>query len=160
MPRYTAVLLVIIFLSFTEADIYADWQYTKWGMTPDQAIEASGGKLVKYEERTAPTDKNRALLKGKHLSGQFQFDAVLYFSINTNQLSYVSLQLLDSSLRFALRQDLIQKYGKPIMESGGTARLTRWHDTAANNMVELLQIGDDFNLLRYHPLLSADNRGL
>jgi hypothetical protein len=30
--------------------VHADWQYTKWGMTPEQVIEASGGRVSKIPE--------------------------------------------------------------------------------------------------------------
>ena len=162
-PMGTRVFIFIMIWFWLSAleSANADWQYTKWGMTPEQAIEASGGKLAKNDGKPPdPKDKDRALLKGKHVSGQFEFDAVIYFNINTNQLSRLSLTLLNPTLGFLLRQSLIQKYGTPMLDSGDTLRLSRWHDTSENNVIELLQIGTTSSVLRYLPLRSADNRGL
>jgi hypothetical protein len=41
--RVTALASVLIAASAVSA--HADWQYTRWGMTPAQTLEASAGQL-------------------------------------------------------------------------------------------------------------------
>jgi hypothetical protein len=55
---------------------HANWQYTKWGMTPEQVIDASGNTVSKI-----PADQQRGksrpgfvgLLSGVYSTGDFSF---------------------------------------------------------------------------------------
>ncbi len=52
--------VIAVGLAFSTTAANADWQYTKWGMTPDQVIEASTGQA----ERITPLTREYRL-RGK-----------------------------------------------------------------------------------------------
>jgi hypothetical protein len=60
----------------------ADWQYTKWGMTAEQALRVSGGQLrtPAIQERAAHAAGDRQPeLVGQHATSSFRFTAALFF---------------------------------------------------------------------------------
>lgn len=78
----------IFVLSMTVAwiPLKGDWQYTKWGMSESQVIEASGGMAHK-EQRTSGT-----LLVAPYKTDDFAFTATFVFD-KMGGLDTVSLKL-------------------------------------------------------------------
>jgi hypothetical protein len=87
----------------------ADWQYTKWGMTKEQVVEASKGQAT-------PTGTKGALV-APYEGGGYQFQASFGFD-KTGGLSSVGLELKDGSHAIGLRNALLGKYGKAGKEVG------------------------------------------
>jgi hypothetical protein len=83
---------------------FADWEYTHWGMTPEQVAAASGGnvKVVPKAERkdTGGNSEMAAVgtftMGGRTLSGGFQFNTVtnglecVIYGANGNQVPIVT----------------------------------------------------------------------
>lgn len=98
---------------------HADWQYTKWGMTPEQVVAASGGKAALLPSARRP----RIPPLETAASGEFQ-DGVLElrtaFSFNTDGsgLACVSYGLMSHDADQAFKASLINRYGPPQRTSG------------------------------------------
>ena len=100
-------------------DAHADWQYTRWGMTPEQVVAASGGKA----ELLPPKRRPRIPPLETAASGEFQDGAMQLrtaFSFNTDRggLACVSFGLISHDGDEAFRSSLISRYGQPQRVSG------------------------------------------
>lgn len=135
----------------------ADWQYTRWGMTPTQVAAASGGAVVVGTGDAGDRYSGAEIgAVGNYRSGDYRFHAVFYF-VN-NRLSDIRLKL-EGSDAYALKNSLDGVYGKPFRESRNAYHLITYHDAAKNNRVDLLIIGDSATL-EYRPLKDASAAGL
>jgi hypothetical protein len=108
------VLLVALLVAAPEAR--ADWEYTRWGMTPEQALTASNGQLKRCDPqycRSQTTKLAQALLLGDYTSGEFNFVAFLLFDKRSTLLSQVTLKLKDLAKGSSLVGALRAKYGEP-----------------------------------------------
>ena len=160
MQRYWIGVMTFVWISSLNT-ANADWQYTKWQMTPTEVITASGGKVVSTDEQRSRKGPNKGLLKGNYASGQFQFKVVFYFNENTNLLSVIQLTLLDPTLGYTLEQSLVAKYGKPLESFAmSPGRIIRWQDQSNNNRIEVIHIEPRLVTLSYYPFRTADNKGL
>jgi hypothetical protein len=97
----------------------ADRQYTKWGMTPEQVVAASGGKA----ELLPPKRRPRIPPLETAASGEFQDGAMQLrtaFSFNTDGggLACVSYGLMSHDGDEAFKTSLISRYGQPQRVSG------------------------------------------
>ena len=67
------VISIIAVLLIAQApEAHADWQYTRWGMTPQQVIDASGGRAVKNDNVSGDsTDDAQGLLQAYYSMGTY-----------------------------------------------------------------------------------------
>jgi hypothetical protein len=151
-------------LLFLATPALADWQYTKWGMTPEQVIAASGGKAV---ETTAEEQKGKhrpagaktdVPLKAPFESGRFRFLAFFYFSAPGGRLVGVHLELINSELGAELLESLRQKYGKPDIDLKRSVSRVAWR--ASGDEVTYLAIPPNNFSINYDPLITKDNEEL
>ena len=66
----------------------ADWQYTRWGMSPKEVIAASKGAATETtldQRKGGGTKGTEALLQAPYTSGKFQFRAMFNFSKKRSQ---------------------------------------------------------------------------
>jgi hypothetical protein len=122
---------------------YADWQYTKWGMTPEQVVDASGGSGSKIP-LSQQGGKSRlgftALLVGRYTLGDFSFD--LDFQFAKTGLEMVAMELTPYSYDRCKRLEntMLSKYGSPFEGERGDSlgplntRMV-WHDRQGGNSV-------------------------
>lgn len=160
-------LLSLLALSFTVlADTAsASWQYTKWGMSPEQVRGASGGKASETtsEERVGKGSSGSNGTDGPSLvapysSGKYVFDAFFYFDA-ANRLSKVTLELRDPSLGAELLGSLRGKYGKPMDESENQyTHFAVWHKDG--DLIGYLAVVSESYSITYKPLVTKDNEGL
>lgn len=157
MKNVIALLALSSFCLATAA--HADWQYTKWGMSPDQVAKASAGKVTigagdpgdRYDGATIGAT-------GEYVSGDYHFDAVFYFV--DNKLSDIRLKLLGGD-GYKLKNSLDGLYGKPFYaHDTSITSLTTYHDEKKNNRIDLLMIGADSTTLEYRPLNDDSSAGL
>lgn len=161
--RYPVAVIFLLTLIGPVA-VRADWQYTKWGMTPEQTIAASGGTAVSTteEEKRSQSPANKsgeALVKAPYQSGDFQFNA--YFIFRKDRLVAVSLGLKDSTITSAYLLSSIQlKYGKPLSETRDSAySVLTWRNQ--DEQITIMTIGKGESLsINYQALRTADNEGL
>jgi hypothetical protein len=74
----------------------ADWEYTKWGMTPGQVVSAAKNRTSKSSDLHPDSDGNVTKLVAPYKSGKFSFEAQFGFDA-ADRLSSVTLVLNDKS---------------------------------------------------------------
>ena len=132
----------------------ADWQFTRWGMTPTQVITAarSTGPVV----AAPPNEKGEVDYVGSYRSGEHAFKATYYFT--NGKLSTVHLETTNGCGDMAIEMHGV--YGKSVSESNvGIGHITRWIDRKKSNNVQLLNFGDSCTLI-YSKLDTTSGLGL
>ena len=74
----------------------ANWEYTKWGMTPEQVVSAAKNLTRKSSDPHPDSDGNVTKLVAPYRSGKFSFEAQFGFDA-ADRLSSVTLVLNDKS---------------------------------------------------------------
>ncbi len=172
--KTTVALIALLLALAASVPVEANWQYTKWGMTPEQVKAAAGSRSVQRvsDDEAAghriKDSRDQAVLKSTWKSGDFEFQVFFYFR-DGKKLSQVSLELEDAANQgLALVESLTQKYGKPFPHSEEQfLELYVWH--GETDQVSYLGIGTKVTNLpgakatvnvRYQPLNNADNDAL
>ena len=116
MRRTISIALVIAMNAVAPLDAHADWQYTRWGMTPEQVMAASTGQLKACDETCKGQDTSIQIARflGPYQSGPFKFIAYMIFDTRNNALAQVLLDLNRPNDTDALIDALMLKYGTPI----------------------------------------------
>ena len=155
----TILIALAIAAAGVSSPALADWQYTKWGMSPAEVALASKGAASISNGQ--PGDRYAGAeigAVGTYQSGDYSFDAVFYFV--ANKLADIRLKLANSaSQAYRLKNDLDGVYGKAFDESKSLYHLITYHDVPKNNRVDLLIIGDKATL-EYRPLKDGSASGL
>jgi len=102
----------------------ADWQWTKWGMSPEEVVSASREKArlatddEKEKQSVSAGSKVTQLMLAvsEHDSGDLRFRVLFLFDPVSRQLMCVRLDPGRSTTAARLRSDLIGVYGKPVDE--------------------------------------------
>jgi hypothetical protein len=132
----------------------ADWEYTKWGMTPQQVVIASKNLTTEGSDLHPDSDGNVSKLIAPYQSGKFHFEAQFGFNA-TDKLASVTLVLSDKSASMDmdmemgsdmnmdrgrcrdLQASVRAAYGPP--QGGGTAdmlySIETWQDQKNKNNV-------------------------
>jgi hypothetical protein len=141
LRRERADMRVVVSIALTllwEMPAHADWQYTKWGMTPEQVIEASGGTVSKIPAGQQP-GKSRpgfvALLSGVYSTGDFNFKVDFQFA--KDKLEMVGMNLVEHDRCKRLQSALLSRYGPPWENrSNNSGPHLIWHDRESGNTVQ------------------------
>lgn len=142
---------VFLALAFA-APARADWQYTKWGMTPEQVVVASGGAARLVTDEKPPYLSTRIGCDARYKVGAFEFYVSFMFVRQTNRLQEVGLLYFGPD-RHGLTQAMQEKYG--IWTEG-----TIWFDRTAGYSVELDLSNGHVVVINYRQLHEAEKSGL
>src|SRR5580700_11462168 len=82
-----------------------DWEYTKWGMTPQQVVGASKNLATEASDLRPDSDGNVTKLIAPYQSGKFSFEAQFGFDA-TDRLASVTLVLNDKSAGMDMGADM------------------------------------------------------
>jgi hypothetical protein len=160
-----ATRLCLLLLLLVTVPAGANWQYTKWGMTPAQVVAASHGAATETTpaqqagERISATGEV-ALLTAPWQAGRFRFTALFFFSTG-RRLTHVTLNLetADPSDGDRLLGSLRQKYGAAFSSKANDFfTMEIWH-YQGDQVSYTAAAGKLFNL-QYGPLKNADNSAL
>lgn len=141
---------------------YADWQFTRWGMTAEQVAAASGGTVT-----VGPGDPKEEYAGAKigalgtYVSGEYKFRAVFYFT--DRKLVDVRLRMLSEQPHddgYKLKNSLDGIYGKTFSQSTGLLSIFTYHDDSKNNRIDLVMIANTMTTLEYRPLRDSSAAGL
>lgn len=126
---FTATLLALA------SPARADWQFTKWGMTPEQVEKASAGRAPLISPREF--SDSLILNAGEYRSGEHHFNAEYLYK--DRRLTGVHLRLKSDTCGL-LKSDLKARYGKPddIIRLGVAGATWFWTDSKNGNGVTLL----------------------
>ncbi|WP_207485925.1 hypothetical protein [Arenibaculum pallidiluteum] len=122
---------------------HADWQYTRWGMTPTDVLKASkGATRIVVEVKPAPGVEYPGL-KGHHHTDLLAYETRFFF--NDNQLARIDLLPATQTLDTAdlVETKLRTRLGDPVSETvAGAGRVLEWRDEPRKNRI-ILQVGKD-----------------
>lgn len=138
---------------------WADWQYTKWGMTVSDVAAASGGKATPYTNEGKNAGGAIVKLQAPYVTESFAFQAFFLFGAPAGKLARVSLDLVDVTMCPKLYEPLFAKYGLPD-QPYKEVEVYRWRDEMNNNVVSLTFIANMHCSLSYWPVLGPTNQGL
>ena len=88
--------IALALVSCGASAVKADWEYTKWGMTPGQVVSAAKNLTRKSSDLHPDSDGNVTKLVAPYQSGKFSFEAQFGFDA-ADRLSSVTLVLNDKS---------------------------------------------------------------
>jgi hypothetical protein len=108
--RVLGILAVLVGASLPAQ---ADWQFTHWGMTPEQFAKTAGPKAIRVKE------KSGIAFEMPYTSDFFQFDAKFLF--RKSGLAVVDLKLKRGNPG-DLHKMLVEKYGRSKQEKYGLQR--------------------------------------
>ena len=139
--RFLAVLTAAVVLA-TAAPAHADWQWTKWGMTRDEVIAASGGKAV-YDSNHILRLPDPWVVQGC----PFQ----VYFTFDENNKLFAVILTADRDCYSEMALALTTLYGEPISADSNSKH---YADLSKGNSISLLSIGGE-TMIKYLPLPSG-----
>jgi hypothetical protein len=114
----------------------ADWQYTRWGMTPAEVVAASGGRATGVEsepdERVFELDY-RAVAPYRAMN--VEVEARFFFTQGSGRLAAVKLIPTDVGRCDALRGAVEAVHGRSSHQDFGFGSTWRWRDEANNDQL-------------------------
>jgi hypothetical protein len=97
----------------------ADWQYTHWGMTPEQVAAASKGTVKLVPEKDRPRlPPFVTAAQGEYQDGPLQLRTVFLFNIATNGLACVNFGVINHVYDDGFKAALTKSYGVPKTAAG------------------------------------------
>jgi hypothetical protein len=147
LRSYRLIALISTALFATSAE--ANWQYTKWGMTPAQVITASHGAVGWRPVKNPKADGRANEVGGSYIADNRTFD--VSFDFRNGRLSSVALE---TDMCATLLPDLETKYGEPQILADGSFPEWRWRDKIRNDDVVLFGLLGNC-LLAYSPHTNA-----
>ena len=97
--------IALALVSCGASAVKADWEYTKWGMTPGQVVSAAKNLTRKSSDLHPDSDGNVTKLVAPYRSGKFSFEAQFGFDA-ADRLSSVTLVLNDKSAGMDMGADM------------------------------------------------------
>lgn len=137
--KLSTLLLAVVVAGAAPAA--ADWQFTKWGMTPGQVAKKSPVQVTEVvgdEQNNHMLTTERGmhkLLEGDWTSGVFRFHVSYQFDA-ARHLAAVDLEILDDGQAMDVANALVGRYGKPEREDNGSLVSRNW--TTPTETIEFL----------------------
>lgn len=156
MPRTISFALVGAINLAAALNAHANWQYTRWGMTPEQVMAASTGQLKACYDACKGQDTNIQIARflGPYQSGPFNFTAYMLFDRRSDTLAQVTLDLSQPSAASALIGALGRQYGEPaVTDYSKSMEVIMWRNSTDD--INVVVIGDPSHVvdasLSYEP---------
>ena len=154
---WTAVVAVVTMAAATPAR--ANWQYTQWGMSPDQVKLASDGTARDNGDRKLDADGVKATLTAPYEGAALPFTAVFLFDAR-DRLEYVTLNPIGQISCPVVLQALSANHGTPTgTDDMVHASTRRWDDVENDNLVVFLDLGQGNCSIQYSKLPNTQPRG-
>ena len=116
MRRIPLVLTMLLIAPVAQAD----WQYTHWGMTPEQVVAASRGKAQLVPQKDRPQGMPMlTAATGEYQDGPLPLRVTFQFNVASNGLACVSYGVNNHDNDEAFKAALVKRYGPPQTTSGG-----------------------------------------
>lgn len=138
--RTVLALAVLLLLSSpaVTSSARADWQYTRWGMSPEEVIKASNGSArptSTAEQAERKRGNREAMASAEYRAGEVPFRADFLFA--GGKLVMVALHLLDHQRRNEVLNALSSRYGAPVNNYvGNNTAKQGWQASSEGNYVE------------------------
>lgn len=148
LGRYFWAALIVLALANSAR---ADWQNTRWGMTPQQVMKATGGATI----------QNASGLEMPYTTGPYRFRAQFIFD-GSGRLEMVDLHLENLEMAFQLMGDMKAKYGKPV-EDGSDRVMYGYKWLTSSDLIVLAIVGKTTATLatiKYRARIRPGSKGL
>ena len=112
-----------ILVSTIDLPAQAEWEYTRWGMSVDEVVEASEGAAISVnpEERILfEDDTQQTLLKTQWSKKGYSFDVFFNFSVDDSELAEIVFKSTGKNKDLGLA--MIEEFGLPIRAQGGLSK--------------------------------------
>jgi hypothetical protein len=142
----------------------ADWQFTRWGMSADDAVAASRGSLrrVPFDQKYSRADL-ACVVRGNYSVDRDSFEAWLCFDAASKlQLVALEKESCSPNLFDRYRAALAARYGTGTgdQRSQYSERIT-WTDVPGNNSIGLSRFPlTELCIIVYRPGVTGLSRGL
>jgi len=97
--------LVLALACYSASAAKADWEYTKWDMTPEQVASAAKNQTKASSDLQPDSDGNVTKLVAPYRSGEFFFEAQFGFN-SADRLSSVTLVVKDKTAGMGMGMDM------------------------------------------------------
>ena len=122
-----SLLTAIVLLVLLASEARANWEYTKWGMTPNQVVRASRGsvevvpKAARYRD---DVEHWEIAARGTFVSGSLTLDVEFTFNLKNRGLRCVLYNATGDQVP-VLKDKMLKANGPPAKESnaGGATKL-------------------------------------
>lgn len=157
--RRTRLLLPALVVWVVSASFVAraDWQFTRWGMSPEQVLAAAKGRAQKHSEEkpnNAGPRSSEVLAVGTYEAGEFKFS--VHYEFKERRLVGVLLQLDNVERGSSLVESLMARYGTPMSsEKFAGGMMMKWLDAKERNTIEFYYDSSALFLLNYKGLSTA-----
>ena len=127
---------LILALAALPMPAFADWQGTRWGMTSDEVVKATGNRARANPDAAADDDEKWMM---SYLEGGVQFTAYFEFD-DSGKLDKITLRPANNDCKKAF--DMAgAKYGAPISSvQGGLGDMVKWQDAAGSSRIMALAL--------------------
>lgn len=142
--RLLPVLFAFAGAAMMASPAAAHWQYTRWGMTPGQVVNASHGDAhLSHGDEGQSTLEGSLEVEGTYRSADYSFRTQLYFA-RGERLTAVRLSPDDPTACASLGADLRARYGSPVESRPiGSIHATHWIDAASGNDVRFTELSGE-----------------
>ena len=128
------IVLALACLPLSAAKALADWQYTRWGMTRAQVIEASKGQAIAHAVKIRESWGIYPELVAPSRFAKHAFRAYFYFNGENDQLNAVRLVPVGTVWCPDVAKALMTRYGSDHILVDG---YFIWRDSPAKNKITL-----------------------
>lgn len=138
----TQPIRVLALLAAGAAPAAADWQYTRWGMSPEQVVAASRGAVQLGPPPSGKTYEGlTGRARGVHNEAGASFDAYFHFDAEF-RLARVALERTGGADCAALHNRLLADLGRPAKSTRQSfATIDQWQDRSRGNLVGYVLVG-------------------
>ena len=131
----------------------AHWQWTRWGMSPEEVVAASRGAVQLGPPPSGKTYENlTGRARGVYTEAGASFDAYFHFDAEV-RLARVALERTGGTDCAALHNRLLAELGRPAKSTRQSfATIDQWQDRARGNLVGYVLVGQLPCTITYGPL--------
>jgi hypothetical protein len=141
--------------AFISTPAFAGWQWTSWGMTPQQVAAASPVQVAPYHDAKLDTALLQTELVTTHRSRLYAFSVAMLFDKRTQGLEQVRLLLQGDDQNHLLCADLHDELQRQYGDQDWSAQRSTWRDVAGGNLVSIELNGGCW--LIYEPIPTGES---
>ena len=113
-----------ILVSIGNLPAQAEWEYTQWGMSVEEVVEAADGAVIPVNPDEQfffeDDDSQQTLLKSQWSKDGYSFDVFFNFNISDSELSEIIFKSTGNNEDLGLA--MIEEFGLPSRAEGGLSR--------------------------------------
>jgi hypothetical protein len=120
-PAMRLATLIAIPAMLAPTLAWGNWEYARWGMSPEQVAQASGGTvkvLPPAERKKHPAYNSETAAAGTYSEGALRLGLSFSFDLKNGGLTCVVFTGLDRSQNELLKQSFIRRNGPPQTTGG------------------------------------------